>query len=119
MGAFRFQNLEIWKRAAVLNRKCFELADQLEKKHLYRFAEQLRAAALSITINIAEGSGSSSNADFANFLNFARRSVYETANMLLLLAENRYFDVAPTKPLLQELEEISRMITSFKKSLKG
>jgi len=119
MGAFRFQNLEIWKQAAVLNRECFEQADQLEKKRLYRFAEQLRAAALSITNNIAEGSGSSSNADFANFLNIARRSVFETANMLLLLAENLYLDAASTAPLLLELEEISRMITSFKKSLKG
>jgi four helix bundle protein len=55
---FRFQELEIWKRAAEFSSDLFRLADQLEKRRLFRFAEQLRAAALSITNNIAEGSGS-------------------------------------------------------------
>lgn len=118
MSSFRFQNLEIWKRGALLNRECFELADQLEARRLFRFAEQLRAAALSITNNIAEGSGSSSVADFANFLNFSRRSIFETANMLLILAENSYLEESRTAPLLLELEEISRMISSFKRTLK-
>jgi len=118
MSSFRFQNLEIWKRGALLNRECFELADQLEARRMFRFAEQLRAAALSITNNIAEGSGSSSNADFANFLNFSRRSVFETANMLQLLTVNGYMETTRTDTLLKELEELSRMITSFKRTLK-
>ena len=119
MSSFRFHNLEIWKRGAALNRECFELADQLETRRLFRFAEQLRAAALSITNNIAEGSGSTSNAEFCNFLNYSRRSIFETANMLLLLAENSYLETSRTEPLLKELEEISRMITSFKRTLKS
>lgn len=71
---FRFQDLDVWKHAAAFSPELFRLADKLEKRRLYRFAEQLRAATLSITNNIAEGSGSVSNADFANFLNTARRS---------------------------------------------
>jgi four helix bundle protein len=119
MSSFRFQNLEIWKRGAVLNRACFELADQLENRRLFRFAEQLRAAALSITNNIAEGSGSTSSAEFSRFLNYSRRSIFETANMLLLLAENGYLETSRAEPLLKELEEISRMISSFKRTLKS
>jgi four helix bundle protein len=87
---FRFQDLEIWKRAAALSTRLFRLADALEERRLYRFAEQLRAATLSITNNIAEGSGSFSDADFANFLNMARRSVFEVANILLLLGSEGY-----------------------------
>lgn len=41
-----------------------------------------RAATLSITNNIAEGSGSVSDIDFANFLNTARRSTFEVANVI-------------------------------------
>ncbi len=119
MSSFRFHDLEIWKRGAVLNRSCFALADQLENRRLFRFAEQLRAAALSITNNIAEGSGSTSNAEFCSFLNYSRRSIFETANILLLLAENDYLQKPMTEPLLKELEEISRMITSFKRTLKS
>ena len=50
---FRFQDFEIWKKAAYLSSPLFELADELDSKRLYRFAEQLRSATLSITNNIA------------------------------------------------------------------
>src|SRR5258707_13925392 len=89
---FRFQDLEIWKRAATFSPQLFRLGDQLEERRLFRFAEQLRAATLSITNNIAEGSGSVSDIDFANFLNTSRRSTFEVANILFLLGKNGYLE---------------------------
>jgi four helix bundle protein len=58
---FRFEHLDVWQRAADLAFALGLVADGLAERHLYRFAEQLRAAALSISNNIAEGSGSNSN----------------------------------------------------------
>jgi four helix bundle protein len=113
---FRFENLEVWQRAAAISPALFEIADRLEQRKHYRWAEQLRAAVLSITYNIAGGSGSFSKPEFAQFLNFARRSVFETANILILLAREHAFTEEP-EPLLTELDEISRMITSFRKTL--
>jgi len=116
---FRFQDFEIWKKGAVISGPLFDLADELDKKRFYRFAEQLRAATLSITNNIAEGSGSLSDTDFANFLNIARRSVFEVANILILLAKDRGLDSSRIEPLLKELEEESRMILAFRRTLKS
>jgi len=116
---FRFQDFEIWKRGAYVGSKLFRLADDLEKRHLFRFAEQLRGAALSITNNIAEGSGSVSDADFANFLNTARRSVFEVANILMMLSNDGYLSGQEIQPLLSELEEESRMILAFRRTLKS
>jgi four helix bundle protein len=116
---FRFQDFEIWKKAAGISGALFELADELDKKRFYRFAEQLRAATLSITNNIAEGSGSVSDADFANFLNTARRSVFEVANILILLVKDQRIDSNGVSPLLKELEEESRMILAFRRTLKS
>jgi len=96
--AFRFENLEVWQRSADLSSKLFLIAAGLEEKKQFRWAEQLRAAGLSITNNIAEGSGSFSKAEFAQFLNFARRSAFETANILILLARERPLAI-PHKPL--------------------
>src|SRR5438309_2277262 len=89
---FRFQDMQIWQRAAAFSPGLFQLADHLDKQRLFRFAEQLRGAVLSITNNIAEGSGSTSRIDFANFLNTARRSTFEVANILFLLGDNGYIE---------------------------
>lgn len=82
---FRFENLEIWQVSIQLTDELFDISDQLEERRLYRFAEQLRGAGLSIPNNIAEDSGSSSSRDFANFLNIARRSLYEVVNIIIVL----------------------------------
>lgn len=116
---FRFEDLEIWQRAAAFSPGLFGLADQLDKKRLFRFGEQLRAAVLSITNNIAEGSGSISKVDFANFLNTARRSVYEVANILLLLGRNGYLKEFDTTEVISELQQESRMLLAFMKTLKA
>jgi len=115
---FRFQDLEIWQRAAAFSPKFFRLADKLNHRRLYRFAEQLRGAVLSITNNIAEGSGSLSSNDFANFLNTARRSTFEVANILFLLS-NDYIDKQCLELAIPELEEESKMIFAFIRKLKS
>ena len=56
---FRFEGLEIWQLAKNLAVKLHRLAEELDRKRLYRYAEQLRSAGLSLTNNIAEGSGKS------------------------------------------------------------
>jgi four helix bundle protein len=60
MAKFRFQDLKIWQLAIEIADQLFDIADMLEQKKLYKFAEQLRGAAMSMSNNIAEGSGSSS-----------------------------------------------------------
>jgi four helix bundle protein len=119
VGRFRFESLEIWQRAADVDLRLFRVADYLEDKRKYRFAEQLRAAALSITNNIAEGSGSDSDADFARFISFARKSTFECASMLIMFQRDNLLAADRTDDLLDELEQLSRMQTAFKKTLRS
>ena len=115
---FRFEKMEIWIRAADTSLPLFDLAETLDRRKYFRFAEQLRAATLSITNNIAEGSGSDSDDDFSNFLKFARRSVFEVANMLMLFERKGYLQESEIAPLLSELQEQSKMILAFRRTLK-
>lgn len=117
-AGFRFEKMEIWQRAADISSALFDLADALDRRKYFRFGEQLRAATLSITNNIAEGSGSDSDDDFSNFLKFSRRSLYEVANMLMLFAHKGYLNEAEINSLLAELQEQSKMILAFRRSLK-
>ena len=50
MVKFRFQDMEIWQLAIEIADELFDIADILENKKLYRFAEQLRSAGMSTPI---------------------------------------------------------------------
>ena len=115
---FRFQDLDIWKKAIEIGNKLLDIADDLEKRRLYRFAEQVRGASLSISNNIAEGSGSSSNKEFANFLNIAKRSAFENANMVIVFEKRGLITSKAKDELLKDLEEECKMISGFIRSLK-
>lgn len=119
MAQFRFMEFDIWKDAIILNDQLFDLADALSDARSYRVAEQLRAASLSISNNIAEGSGSYSSKDFANFLIIARRSVFETANISFVAYRRKFIDKDKLNQILNDLEKLSKKITSFRKTVMG
>jgi len=117
MVHFRFMDLEIWKNSIELNDQLFDLAELMSDAKSFRLAEQLRSASLSISNNIAEGSGSFSDKDFANFLNMARRSVFETANISFVAFRRNFIGQEKLDHLLTELDSLSRKITNSRKSI--
>jgi four helix bundle protein len=92
---------------------------QVGPAEVLSFCRAATCCPLSITNKIAEGSGSLSAADFANFLNTSRRSVFEVANILMILSTQGYLDAAECKPLLGELSEQRRMILGFIRNLRS
>jgi len=117
MAQFRFMDLDIWKDSITLNDQFFDLADTLSDAKSFRVAEQLRAASLSISNNIAEGSGSFSSKDFANFLNIAHRSIFETANISCVAQRRNFIDKDKLNQLLSDLDTLSRKVANFRKSI--
>jgi four helix bundle protein len=114
---FRFLDLEIWQDAMEIAERLFDIADRLEERRLYRFAEQLRGSGLSMSNNIAEGSGSNSKREFSQFLNIARRSTFENANVILVLEKRGLMRGEEVTDLLERLDHLCRKITNFQKSL--
>jgi len=117
MVKFRFQDLKIWQLAIQLAHELFNIADDLESQRLYRFAEQLRGSGMSMSNNIAEGSGSSSKKEFKNFLNMARRSAFENVNILIILEQRKLVSKDVLTKLLDQLDFLCRQITNFQRSL--
>ena len=115
MAKFRFQDLQIWQDSIKIGNELFDIADKLEEKKLYRFAEQLRGAAMSMSNNISEGSGSNSRKEFIQFLNIARRSTFENANILIILNMRQLIEKEELGSLLDELDILCRKITNFSK----
>jgi four helix bundle protein len=114
---FRFEDLEVWQEARDLAIRFHEVADSLDSKRLYRYAEQLRAAALSLPNNIAEGSGSDHENEFRQFLNIARRSAFEDASMLLVFEKMQLIDADSCAVLLELCDRLSRKLTRLRNSI--
>ena len=118
MAHFRFEDLDIWKLACDLAVEFHRVSDRLEDKKLYRYAEQLRGAGLSVSNNIAEGSGSLHSNEFRQFLNIARRSAFECASMLHVLRRLEVLSEGEASHLLDRCDEVSRKITNYIKRMK-
>ena len=118
MEDFRFEKLDIWKDAMELSDVLFDYCDKADDLRKYKFAEQLRAAVMSISNNIAEGSGSFSDKEFANFLNISRRSIFECANILHIFERRKIITSSEKTTMYLKLITLSKKITNFRKSLK-
>ncbi len=117
MKHFRFEDFEKWQDAIDLGDRLFDIAELADSKRLYKFAEQLRGSALSVSNNIAEGSCSFSKKEFGQFLNIARRSVFECANMIIIFHRRLIIDDTIKSKLMIDLAYMSKRITSFRNSL--
>ena len=110
---FRFEKLEVWQQARKLNQRVYRLARKLPKDELFGMTSQLRRAAVSVSSNMAEGSGRNSDKDFAHFLEQSYGSLMELASLLYLALDERYLSEpeveaaldrpTPVEPLFQGL----------------
>ncbi|RJQ25564.1 four helix bundle protein [Candidatus Parcubacteria bacterium] len=114
---FRFQRLEIWKAAILYARHIYIAADKLPKSELFGLVSQLKRAVLSISSNIAEGSGSITINDFSHYLDISIKSTIETVSELLFALEMGYLSEKDVILLYDEAELLIKRIQSFKKSL--
>ena len=115
--AFRFQTLEVYKSTLAMSGDIFLLLNELQAKREFVLADQLMRAFLSISNNIAEGSGSNSVKEFAYFLNIARRSVFECANMLTIMHLKGFLSKEVKEDYYERFEIISKKLQSLRKTL--
>lgn len=115
--AFRFEHLEIWKSAVAFNLKIYTSTRLFPREELFSLTDQLKRASISISANIAEGSGSSSKKDFMHYLDIAIKSCYETVSHLFIARDQKYISKTVFEDLYKDAEMLSRKIRSFKISL--
>lgn len=110
---FRFEDLEVWQDACDLAVLCHQVADDLTERKWFRYAEQLRAAGLSPSNNIAEGSASHHDKEFIQFLNIARRSTAELASMALTFERMENLNQVATSNILEMADKVGRKTTAL------
>ena len=111
-----YQNLDIWQRSYRLFLECHKLSLILPALEKYAMADQLRRAALSIPLNIAEGYGRKEyQRDYVRFLVMALGSKEEVCVLLQACEDLGYVEGFQISKLLNEYKIIGAGISGLKR----
>ena len=109
---FLFEKLEVYQRAVNLAETVFKLTEELPRGQA-SLADQFRRAAMSISLNIAEGNGRWHSKERRNFFLIARGSVFECVPLLELCRRRGWMSEEDHKERKSELEIISKMLSAL------
>jgi four helix bundle protein len=106
----KFEDLEVWQKARIFARQISELSNSGSFAKDFELKNQINRSSGSVMDNIAEGFERGGKAEFINFLTIAKGSCAETRSQLYRGFDRNYFLEEVLKSLLQQAEEIGRMI---------
>lgn len=108
-----YKELKVWQKAMDFVVTVYALTKKFPKDELFGLTSQLRRAAVSISLNIAEGAGRKSDTEFARFLDIALGSTYECIVALSIAQRLGYCGLNESNALVEQAEEIARMLTGL------
>lgn len=116
--AFKFENLQVWHKALDLSDEINVLAkDNFPKDELFILTSQIKRAADSVVLNIAEGCTGQTNAVFKNFLGYALRSAIEVVACLFIAKRRKMIKEEDFQHLYDEYQSLTKMLTALRNSL--
>ena len=118
MGVERFEDLQAWQKARVLNRGVFEFTELSANRMDLSFKRQIRKASLSVMSNVAEGFDRGGDKEFIQFLYHAKGSCAEVRSQLHAAQDMKHLDSETFIQLKELAEETSRVIQGLIRYLK-
>jgi four helix bundle protein len=115
---FKFERLDVWQMALDYDDLMYDLADKLLDDERFNLKSQLKSAATSIALNIAEGSTGQSDPEQKRFSGMALRSLIETVACQRLIvrrkdvADKAYLDILDLKA-----QELAKRLNAFRNAL--
>jgi four helix bundle protein len=108
-----FHELEVWKHGRTLRKKLYGVAKGLPPIERYNLSAQIRAAAISLTSNIAEGFGRYHYKENLQFCRIARGSACELMDHLITCLDEHYIEAAQHQVLENELTSFLRLLNGY------
>lgn len=113
---FKFEELQAYKEAVDFTNEIYQLSDTFPRNEHFSLTNQLRRAAISIVLNIAEGS-SRGGKDFQRFLMMSRGSCFECVAILQICKNRRYITANDYEKYYEFCDKLSRMLNNLNKYL--
>lgn len=115
----RFEDLKAWKKARALRAEVYALTSKPAFNRDIDLKRQMRRAAVSIELNIAEGFERATKADFAHFLAMARGSSGEVRAQAWIALDEQFISTEEFEKLRRDAEEVARVIAGLRNSITG
>jgi four helix bundle protein len=113
------KRLDVWKRSISFVEQIYKTTASFPPEEKFGLSSQMRRAAVSIPSNIAEGAARSGKKEFINFLNIAQGSIAELETQIIISKNLQLMESRIENSLLEELDEISKMIIGLQRSLRN
>jgi four helix bundle protein len=110
---FKFENLDAWKVSLELYRKIAAASRSLKRRDQQFLAEQIMRATLSISANIAEGTGREGIRESKQFFNIAKGSVYEVVSIAHVLHRESLLSAEDFSEAYQLCDRIAGMLSGL------
>lgn len=107
------QKLDIYGVSRQFVLECYRLTKKLASREKFGMITQIRRAALSVHLNIAEGSSRKSEAERKRYYEIARGSVIEIDAALDIAVDLAYMDGLNTEPLGESMIRCSKILTGL------
>ena len=114
---FNFENLEVYKKSLDFVNYVYNITAQFPKEERFVLVDQFRRAAVSISLNIAEGADSSS-LQFKRYLRISKGSIRESIAIITLCKMRNYINNKIEQNLRNQCTELSKMLSGLIKTLK-
>jgi len=113
----KYSDLVVWQKAMDLVTEIYKITAIFPNEERFGLSSQARRAAVSIPSNIAEGHGRKQTGAYINHLSIAYGSLVELETQTQIAVRLNFIqeDIATT--LLQQMDEIGKMLTGLRKSL--
>ncbi len=115
--AYAFENMKAWQEARKLVVAVYHLLDEFPKFETYALCDQIRRAVVSVSSNLAEGSGRFSLREQLHFYEISYGSLMETYNQLILAADLKYIGADNLEELKPQIDTVARMLNGLRSSL--
>lgn len=113
-----FKDLTVWQVGMDLVAECYRLTSSFPSQEMSGLTRQLRRAAVSVTLNIAEGWGRNGKAEFARFADIARGSLHEVDAAIEVAIRLKFIEQKDAESAVSSINRISAMLLRLTQSLR-
>ncbi len=115
----KIENMEVFKKSHTLVLEIYNSTSKFPKEEIYGLTSQMRRAAYSIPMNLAEGYARNYNQEYIHFISIAIGSSAELKYQIRLSKDLKYIDENNANDLKNKCEKILKMLISMKNKLKN